>query len=153
LELAMTQSVSKDASEPHNNDEASPRSLTTKLVDASGTPLDLINAAFTDTGAVTVAALLHLIRLMGGDLILSQTGCDTERFEKAVRTKIENFTSPTANKQAREAGLVIARHLVELVLTQLRAQAELKGSLSCVGRGETQSNGAAASAGASRFLN
>ncbi len=83
---------------------------------------------FTESGGATVAALLHLLRLMGAELVLVH-GADTERFEQAVRTKIEQFPTPTANKQARDAGLARARHLVEQVLTQIRAQAELKRSL------------------------
>jgi len=86
-------------------------------------------SAFTETGGATVAALLHLLRLLSAELVLIR-GIDIAQFEQAVRAKISDFTSPTANREAREAGLTQARHLVEQVLTQVRAQAELKKSLS-----------------------
>jgi hypothetical protein len=66
---------------------------------------------------------------MGGELVLNVAGAETERFERAVRSKIEQYTSPTTNLAARKAGLAFASHLVEQVLTQLRAQAEVKRSL------------------------
>lgn len=91
-------------------------------------PGETDRVVFTESGGATVAALLHLLRLMGAELVLVH-GADTERFEQAVRTKIEQFPAPTANQQARDAGLARARHLVEQVLTQIRAQAELKRSL------------------------
>jgi hypothetical protein len=62
--------------------------------------------------------------------VLHRPDPDLERFEQAVRTKIEQFTSPTANQTARDAGLAFARHLVEQVLTQIRAQVQIKKSLS-----------------------
>jgi hypothetical protein len=88
--------------------------------------------AFTEAGGATVAALLHLLRLLSAELVLLR-GIDIAQFEQAVRVKIGDFTSPTANREAREAGLAQARHLVEQVLTQVRAQAELKKSLSTAG--------------------
>jgi len=84
--------------------------------------------AFSEAGGATVAALLHLLRLMGAELVLMR-GSNIAQFEQAVRAKIGGFVSPTANPQAREAGLAHARYLVEQVLTQIRAQAELKKSL------------------------
>jgi hypothetical protein len=75
-----------------------------------------------------VAAILHLVRLMGAELVLAR-GHDLAQFEQAVRAKRGDFTSPTTDAEARQAGLTHARHLVEQVLTQIRAQAELKKSL------------------------
>jgi hypothetical protein len=83
---------------------------------------------FTAAGAATVAAILHLVRLMGAELVLAR-GHDLAQFEHAVRAKLGEFTSPTSDPEARQAGLAHARHLVEQVLTQIRAQAELKKSL------------------------
>ena len=80
-------------------------------------------------GGATVAALLHLLRLTGAELVLMRRDCDPTFFEQAVRAKIAQFASPTANAHAREAGLAHARYLVEQVLLQIRAQAELKRSL------------------------
>jgi hypothetical protein len=91
--------------------------------------IEEIAAALPEAGSAAIAALLHLIRLMGAELVLAQPGCETERFEQAVRTKIEQFVSPTTNQTARDAGLAFARHLVEQVLTQIRAQAQVKRSL------------------------
>jgi hypothetical protein len=83
---------------------------------------------FTEAGGAAVAALLHLLRLMGAELVLMRADCDPTRFERAVRAKIGQFASPTANDQAREAGLAHARRLVEQVMLQIRAQAALKKS-------------------------
>jgi hypothetical protein len=108
---------------------------------------------FTEAGGAAVAALLHLIRLMGAELVLMRRDCDPTRFEQAVRSKIEHFTSPTADEQSRQAGLAHARHLVEQVLTQIRAQAELKRSLGG-GAAQPQPSGAAsAPPSSSRLLN
>jgi len=70
----------------------------------------------------------HLVRLMGAELVLVR-GINIAQFEQSVRAKLGEFTSPTADQEARKAGLAQARHLVEQVLTQVRAQAELKKSL------------------------
>jgi fumarylacetoacetate (FAA) hydrolase family protein len=83
---------------------------------------------FTAAGGATVAAILHLVRLMGAELVLVR-GIDIAQFEQSVRARLGEFTSPTANQEARKAGLAHARYLVEQVLTQIRAQAELKKSL------------------------
>jgi hypothetical protein len=93
-------------------------------------PVDEVAAALPESATAAFAALLHLIRLMGADLVLNRADADLDRFEQAVRTKIEQFTSPTANQSARDAGLAFARHLVEQVLTQIRAQVQIKKSLS-----------------------
>ena len=89
---------------------------------------DQEGVAFTESGSATVAALLHLLRLMGAELVLNH-GTDLAQFEKAVRTRISQFTSPTANPRSRESGLARAEQLIEPVLGQIRAQAELKQSL------------------------
>jgi hypothetical protein len=83
---------------------------------------------FTAAGGATVAAILHLVRLMGAELVLVR-GIDIAQFERSVRGRLGEFTSPTTDQEACKAGLAQARHLVEQVLTQVRAQAELKKSL------------------------
>jgi hypothetical protein len=83
----------------------------------------------TETAMVTIAAILNLFRLAGAELVLLQPGSTTERFEQAVRTKIDQFPGPRTSQSAHDAGLAFARHLVEQVLTQIRAQAEVKRSL------------------------
>jgi hypothetical protein len=84
--------------------------------------------AFTEAAGAMVVAVLHLVRLLGAELVLAR-GYDIGHLEQAVHAKLNEFTSPTANQQAREAGLAQARHLVEQVLAQIRAQVELKNSL------------------------
>ena len=73
-----------------------------------------------------MAAILNLLRLVSADLVLFR-GLDIDRLEKAMREKIREFTNPIANQQAKEAGLAFARGLVDQILVQVRAQAELKG--------------------------
>jgi len=75
-----------------------------------------------------MAAVLHLLRLVSAELVLFR-GLDVQRLEKAMREKIGEFTSPIPNQQAREVGLTFARTLVDQILVQVRAQAELKNSL------------------------
>ncbi len=83
---------------------------------------------FTVAGGAAVAAILHLLRVMGAELVLVR-GIEVAQFEQSVRAKLGEFTSPTTNQEALQAGLARARYLVEQVLTQIRAQAELKKSL------------------------
>ena len=100
--------------------------------EAPGQPGDVTGRTeglFTDAGSVTLAALLHLLRLTGAELVLGRRDLDSGPFENAVRVKIDQFTGPTASPEARAAGLAFARHLVEQVLAQIRAQAEVKKSL------------------------
>jgi hypothetical protein len=109
--------------------------------------------SFTEQGSVTLAVLLNLLRLMGAELVLKHAGGDTERFEQAVRAKIGQFTSPTANPDAREAGLAYAKHLVEQVVAQIRAQAQLQKSLSPAPRREVTPQAVAPAPHLPRLLN
>jgi hypothetical protein len=114
-----------------------------------------LGAGFPEAANETIAALLYLIKLMGGELVLNVARGETEPFEHAVRTKIEQYPSPTTNQAARKSGLAFASHLVEQVLTQLRAQAEVKRSLA-KGHAERQTppaDGAQDSASPPKFLN
>jgi hypothetical protein len=97
--------------------------------DAAPTEAKGADTAFSESGSATVAALLHLIRLMGAELVLNR-GSNIVQFEQAVRKQIGHFSSPTTDPRARDAGLARAQRLVEHVLSQIRAQAELKHSLS-----------------------
>ena len=83
-----------------------------------------------------MAAILHLLRLVSADLVLFR-GLDIDRLEKAMREKISEFTNPIANQQAKEAGLAFARGLVDQILVQVRAQAELKNTLGGKAASET----------------
>jgi hypothetical protein len=98
-------------------------------------------STFSEAGGAAVAALLHLMRLMGAELVLMRPDCDPTRLEQAVRAKIDQFPTPTTNEAARQAGLVHARHLVEQVLAQIRAQAELKKCLAPLKQTNTDHGG------------
>jgi hypothetical protein len=63
--------------------------------------------------------------LVSAELVLTR-GLDIDRFETAARKKLDEFTSPTTNRHAHDVGLAFAHHLVEQVLVQIRARAELK---------------------------
>jgi hypothetical protein len=126
----LAQHVTRGVSGPRGDSKELPETTAPAITgvaahDEAGRPA----GAFTEAGGATVAALLHLLRLLSAELVLIR-GIDIAQFEQAVRAKISDFTSPTANREARETGLTQARHLVEQVLTQVRAQAELKKSLS-----------------------
>jgi hypothetical protein len=123
----MTNPVRKSAT-GSDDDVVSEGSQPPTSSDAKPAAAD-IGKDFPEAATETIAALLNLIKLMGGELVLNIAGAETERFERAVRAKIEQYTSPTANAAARKSGLAFASHLVEQVLTQLRAQAEVKRSL------------------------
>jgi hypothetical protein len=132
-----------DSGIPHSEGTASQQALHAEQLARS----------FTETGGVTLAALLNLLRLMGAELVLTHGGCESERFEQAVRAKIGQFPSPTANPEAREAGLAYAKHLVEQVVAQIRAQAQLQKSLSPAARREAPPAAAAATPHLPRLLN
>ena len=62
------------------------------------------------------------------ELVLNH-GLDVGRFEVAARKKIDEFTSPTTNSHARDAGLAFAHQMLEQLLVQIHAQAEVKQRL------------------------
>ncbi len=121
---------------------------------AEQTPDDAarMEGAFTATGGVTVAAILHIFRLVGAELVLAR-GIDIAQLEQAVRAKLGEFTSPTTDLAAREAGLAHARFLVDHVLTQIRAQADLKRSLAVGTQKEVELHPSHAAHPASKLLN
>jgi len=123
--------IRRDLSDPKPKDNDNQQQAgTTISAPAPNGLADEVGNALSEPATVAFAALLHLLRLMAADLVLYRPDADIERFEQAVRTKIEQFVSPTANQTARDAGLAFARHLVEQVLVQIRAQAEIKKRLS-----------------------
>jgi hypothetical protein len=86
---------------------------------------------FSDVGGVAVAAILNMLRLVGGELVLLRSReSDPKWFEDAVRKQLDQFTSPTNDPEARAAGIECARYLIEQVLAQIHAQAEIKRTLS-----------------------
>jgi hypothetical protein len=129
----MAQYVTRGVGKPSGRGHESPEAISPATSSVGGNEAGQPEQSFSEAGSATVAALLHLVRLMGAELVLMR-GSDIAQLEQAVRTKLGEFTSPTANRAAREAGLAQARYLVEQVLTQVRAQAELKKSLNAANR-------------------
>jgi hypothetical protein len=84
---------------------------------------------------------------------LTRGGGETERFGQVVRAKIGQFTSPTADPEAREAGLTHAKHMVEQVIAQIRAQGQLQKSLLSAARREVPPCAVAAAPHLPRLLN
>jgi hypothetical protein len=150
----MTDPVRKAESEA-DEEVALPDSPEVAAAASDASPAAETGASFPEAATETIAALLHLIKLMGGELVLNVGGGETERFERAVRSKIAQYSSPTANPAARKSGLAFATHLVEQVLTQLRAQAEVKRSLAKGKGAQRQQSRAddAAPVPTSKFLN
>jgi hypothetical protein len=145
MEGALAQHITRG---PHSDSNALPETTSPTVTgvaarDEAGSP----SPAFTEAGGATVAALLHLLRLLSAELVLLR-GIDIAQFEQAVRVKIGDFTSPTPSREAREAGLAHARYLVDQILTQVRAQAELKKSLSTAAGAAAGTHGPQASGGA-----
>jgi hypothetical protein len=117
--------VKSEAHPKQSSDDQTPESSTARSRTDATAPSEV---AFTEAGSATVAALLHLLRLMGAELVMMR-GNDLAKFEEAVLTKLEQAPCPTTNPNARTAGLVLARHLVDQILSQIRAQAEQRKSL------------------------
>ena len=121
----MTRSDSKSARNPRTEFGKAAEKLSQPAPGVPTVHPGQSEIAFTEAGSATVAALLHLLRLLAAELVLFHWRCDVARLEQAVHSKIGQFTSPTTNQQAREAGRAYAQYLVDKVLTQIRAQAEL----------------------------
>jgi hypothetical protein len=108
---------------------------------------------FNEIGGAAMAAVLHILRLTAAELVLIR-GTDLAQFEKAANAKLDQFTSPTMDPHAREAGLACARYLINQVITPLiRAQAELKRCLSVSGSAGTNSDSVTSSSDHLRLLN
>jgi hypothetical protein len=108
------------------------------------------DVTFSEAGGAAVAAILHLLRLVSAELVLHH-GLDIGRFAAAARKKIDEFTSPTTNAQARDAGLAFAHHLLEQLLVQIHAQADVKKRLAS--GEETQATASASVPAHSKLLN
>ena len=102
--------------------------LEDKSARAEGTSPQTSDVTFSEAGGAAIAAILHVLRLVSAELVLHH-GLDIGRFEAAARKKIDEFTSPTANAHARDAGLAFAHQLLEQLLVQIYAQAEVKHRL------------------------
>src|SRR5215470_11092471 len=117
-------SRSKRSSESHNPEAETPEEVTEADVSADESKKSAV-VSMPEAGGVAMAAILHLLRLVSAELVLLR-GIDLKRFEEAARNKLNEFTSPTTNPKARQAGLAFAHELLEQILVQIRAQAELK---------------------------
>ncbi len=91
-------------------------------------PARVPNVPLSEPAGVAMAAILHLLRLISAELVLHR-GVDAQVFEQAARQKLGEFTSPSTKQEAKELGLAFARGLVDQILVQIRAQAELKKRL------------------------
>jgi hypothetical protein len=74
---------------------------------------------------VTLLALLHLIRLMGAELVAGQHRDDVEVLVKAVETKLRmaRFPADTSNQDISE-GLEHAQRMLQPIFDELRARSE-----------------------------
>lgn len=147
----MTDPIHKPAPGPQTDSPDTPETIAARRPSAAETGAD-----FPEAATETIAALLHLIKLMGSELVLNGDGGETERFERAVRAKIGQYTSPTRSPAARQSGLAFASYLVEQVITQIRAQAQVKKSLGNGPRGQqnaTRADTATEPAVPRKFLN
>ena len=113
---------------------------------------NLTEGMFNEIGGAAMAAVLHIFRLTAAELVLIR-GTDLAQFEKAAHAKLDQFTSPTTDPHAREAGLACARYLINQVITLIRAQAELKRCLSVSGSAGTNSDSATSTSDHLRLLN
>jgi hypothetical protein len=80
----------------------------------------------------------------GHGIVLTRGGGETERFGQVVRAKIGQFTSATANPEARGAGLTYAKHMVEQVIAQIHAEGQLQKRLLSAARREVPPRAVAA---------
>jgi hypothetical protein len=148
----MTRSIDKSGPGFSDSGKASSEGASPPAPHA-GLAAGQLGGAFNETGGVTLAALLHLIRLMGAELALARSGGGPDRLEQAVRAKIGQFLSPTSNAHVHDEGMALARHLVEQVLAQIRGQAQLQQSLTSVSRREAATPVPQRSAPLSTLLN
>ena len=74
---------------------------------------------------VTVAALLHLIRLMGAELVAGEHRDDVEFLIKAIQTKLRSTRLPNDIPQPEiDKGLSRANQLLASIFEDLRDQAK-----------------------------
>jgi len=73
---------------------------------------------------VTVAALLHLIRLLGAELVAGEHRDDVEFLIKAIQTKLRSTRLPKDTRQSDiEDGLLRASQLLAPIFEDLRDKA------------------------------
>lgn len=79
----------------------------------------------TSETEVALLALLHLIRLMGAELVAGQHRDDVELLIKAVETKLRSarFPAETPNQDIAQ-GLELADRMLKPILDELRTRSE-----------------------------
>lgn len=75
-----------------------------------------------DPKDVALAAMTHLVRLMGAELVAGRHRDDLNQLEEAVRNKVGAVTVVGCKPAVVEAGLALARTHVEQALIQIRTQ-------------------------------
>jgi len=75
--------------------------------------------------AVTIAALLHLVRLMGAELVAGQHRDDVEFLVKAIETKLKSVPLPEGITDTEVAvGMERAQSLLTPIFEELRDKSE-----------------------------
>ena len=76
-----------------------------------------------DDVKVTLAALLHLVRLLSAELVAGKHREDINRVESAIRAKVNQIAVQGVSAEAVARGLAYAHELLGPVLANVRAQA------------------------------
>jgi hypothetical protein len=76
--------------------------------------------------AVAIATLLHLVKLMGAELVAGQHRDDVELLVKAIDSKLDTVQLPPAiAASSAAAGMKLTRSLLAPVLAELRARSQM----------------------------
>src|SRR3954471_13345034 len=76
-----------------------------------------------DDVKVTLAALLHLVRLLSAELVAGKHREDINLVESAIRAKVNQIAVQGVSAEAVARGLAYAHELLGPVLSNVRAQA------------------------------
>ena len=76
-----------------------------------------------DDVKVTLAALLHLVRLLSAELVAGKHREDVDLVEAAIRAKVNQIAVRGVSAEAVARGLAYAHELLGPVLSKVRAQA------------------------------
>lgn len=75
--------------------------------------------------SVALAALVHLIRLMGAELVAGQHRDNVEMLVRAIETKLKSVPLPKSlPEQDTDAGMVLAHRLLVPIFDDLRDRSE-----------------------------
>jgi hypothetical protein len=79
----------------------------------------------TGETAVAVAALLHLIRLMGAELVAGRHRDDVEVLVRAIETKLRSVQLPDDTPEGDvSGGMLLANKLLEPIFEDLRLRSQ-----------------------------